>query len=506
MNLHDYLGTLLQAENWPRTLTTLVLILLQIFLLPKGDRRTLLATLVLFFLHVVFLAIAELFPRASAAERALGTVSFFFVICCMGRSIFMLMTRTAAQRLLGKTPKIFLDIIHGLVYVIAVIVTLSFAGVEPSSLLTGSALLTAILGLSLRDTLGNVFAGLAIQAQNPFEVNDWIQYDDVPSHIGKVKEINWRATKVETLDKVEIIIPNSMLGQGHIVNFTRPDKWARRSIYFHAPYNVPPQRVHHLVLGALKDTWGVLKEPPPSIVTYDFDERGVKYWLRYFTVELDKRDGVDSAVRDRIWYALHRESILFPAPLRSIELHDVTEQKAQENEENTEVLDRIETLGCVDFLGSLSEEVLQQLGSLSRRRLYAPSEIIIQQGDQGDELFIIKRGEVVINVEGEGGRSVEVSRLGPRKFFGEMSLLTGEPRTATVKASHECELLIVDKHAFRQVLEDHPDVAEDIANTIAERQQNLSVKQSEAESRKGESKQEWRSVLVGRIRKFFDEK
>src|SRR5262249_59228050 len=133
----------------------------------------------------------------------------------------------------GSLPRISLDIVHVLIFVAVLLATLSAAGAEPGSLLTGSAVLTAVIGLSLRDTLGNLFAGVAIQAQRPFEVGDWIQFDDKPAHIGEVVEINWRVTKVITLDAVEIVVPNAPLGQANIVNYSRPRRWARRGISVH---------------------------------------------------------------------------------------------------------------------------------------------------------------------------------------------------------------------------------------------------------------------------------
>src|SRR5690606_39397019 len=112
--------------------------------------------------------------------------------------------------------------------------------VEPASLLATSALLTAVIGLSLQETLGNLFAGLAIQAERPFEVNDWIQFDEHRHRVGRVVEINWRATKVETSDRVILTVPNGVLARAPIMNFSRPTALVRRSVYVDAPFDAPP--------------------------------------------------------------------------------------------------------------------------------------------------------------------------------------------------------------------------------------------------------------------------
>src|SRR5690606_81842 len=154
--------------------------------------------------------------------------------------------------------------------------------VEPGSLLATSALLTAVLGLSLQDTLGNMFAGLAIQAERPFELGDWIQYDSTTEHIGEVTEINWRATRLLTLDRVLITVPNGSLAKSSIRNFSRPQPVTRRSTTIWAPYNVSPHRVQRALTQAAQETPGVLAEPPASVITRAFSERGVEYSVRYF--------------------------------------------------------------------------------------------------------------------------------------------------------------------------------------------------------------------------------
>jgi CRP-like cAMP-binding protein len=356
--------------------------------------------------------------------------------------------------------------------------------------------------LSLRDTLGNLFAGLALEAQRPFDVGDWIAWDTIPAHIGQVVEINWRATKVVTLDAVEITIPHGTLGQGMIVNYSEPRRWSRRSIYFHAPSDIPTHRVHKLILEAIAGAFGVLSEPPPSIVTTDFDDRGVKYWLRFFTAEFDKRDIVEGEVRDRIWYSLNRAGIAMPVTHHSLDLLDTSpEARARKEQEHLAV--RVQALRCVDFFNPLAEEVLHQLAGMSRQHHYAPGEVIIRQGEPGDELFIVRQGEVIVSVESPGHSKVEVARMGPGEFFGEMSLLTGEPRSAMVSAGKACEVLVVGKVAFGKVLEACPELAERVTEIIVHRRAALKSKRTQANLTAESDEAEWSGRLLKRIKDFF---
>jgi CRP-like cAMP-binding protein len=399
-------------------------------------------------------------------------------------------------------PKIVLDVIQALIFSAALLFTLNAAGVTLTSLVTGSALVTAAIGLSMRDTLGNLFAGLAIQMQRPFNIGDWIQFDEHLYHVGEVLEINWRATKVLTLDKVEVIIPNSELAQAPIRNFTKPQEYSRRSIFVVAPYDVPPRKVHEVILEAVGGAWGVLEFPAPSVVTNDFNERGVEYWVRVFTDRFDKRDMVDSGVRDRIWYAFHRNGISIPGPLRQVQLEEVTREK-QEQEEATRIDQSKKVLRCVDFLKVLPDSAIEQLAQAARRRLYAHGEIIVRQGDEGSELFILTRGEAAVTFTNAEGASVEIGRLGPSKFFGEMACMTGERRSATITVTKDCETYIIDKDAFAPILEASPKLAETMSEILATRRAEVDHRSAEVSGNGDDSYTHRRSDLLDRIRNFF---
>src|SRR5262249_22593961 len=179
--------------------------------LPAAERGRLGLPATTLALHLVAYAGIVLSAAGTDARRVLKPISLLFLLASIARSAVLLFVDVAGQRLKRPLPKISRDIAQGLAYGAVGMLALREAGVEPGSLLTTSALLTAVIGLSLQETLGNLFAGLAIELQHPFEIGDWIQFDADPKHIGRVVEINWRATRVMTLDEVELIVPNATL-------------------------------------------------------------------------------------------------------------------------------------------------------------------------------------------------------------------------------------------------------------------------------------------------------
>jgi CRP-like cAMP-binding protein len=241
----------------------------------------------------------------------------------------------------------------------------------------------------------------------------------------------------------------------------------------------------------------------PSVVTADFEERGVRYWVRFHTDDFERREVTDSLARDRIWYALRRANIPMAIPVAELELHQDDElhrsaalKQARER--------RQRALKGVDFLRSLDDEQLDELASSCRERPYAPRETIIAQGDEGDELFIVQRGQVEVLLDADG-ESVEVARLGPGSFFGEMSLMTGQPRMATVRTLRETQVLVVSKAAFAKVLDVSPELAERITDVLASRRAQLDSASSKHSAAQTTTKvnEASRNELLHRIKEFF---
>ncbi len=463
------ISALLAAAFWPagedlqrKAIVAIAAWLVAAVTMPRSHRRMAVWPLVLLVLAPVPFAFTLLFPESSDAPDVALQASHFFLLASLLQSVVLIIAVSLWERFAVAWPKIFLDVFRWIMLAAALVAVLYESGVNAGNLVTGSALVTAALGFALKDTLGNVFSGLAIHAEHPFEVGDWIQYDQNPAHIGRVVEINWRATKVITLDEAYVIIPNGQLAQASIRNFTKPDPWSRRSLYVITPYAVPPQRVQSIILEAIKGSFGVLEHPAPSVVTNAFTERGVEHWVRLFTNDFDKRDRVDGMARDRIWYALSRHGIDLPVATHAVRL---TEPAAVESLEAA-VERRTACLEQVGLLEPLGASHVARLAAENIDRIYAAGEQVIRQGDPGDSLFVIMSGRVEVTAREGDGAPVRLAVLSAGDYFGEMSLMTGAPRIATVTTLSETRLLEVNKASFRSLLESQPDLVEAMGQAL----------------------------------------
>ncbi|MFO0739469.1 MAG: mechanosensitive ion channel family protein [Labilithrix sp.] len=493
------------------------LLLLVRALLPREDRsRARIATI---YLSLALFAgfVLWVLPQGSSVTKTIEFFWWFFVLASIGRSgVLLLVDVFSVRRTHRQSPRIFRDLTQAVVYVIVVMMTLRAVGVEPGSLLTTSALLTAVVGLALQDTLGNLVSGLALQVQRPFEVGDWIQFESDTRSIGQVTEVNWRATTVMTSDLVELIVPNATLAKAAVRNFSRPSQISRRCVTVQGPYEVPPHRVQEAIVKTLETTPGVIADPPPWVQTDAFSDSGIEYRVWFFTDNFAAREATDGLVRDRVWYALSRASIGIPFPIRTVHMHQVSEESKRHAYDRE--LDRLDNvLRAVDFLDLLSAESHRSLAAAAEVRLFGPGEIIVKQGEQASELFIIDRGEVDVEVDkkpptladgsvapksSKSPRQLSVARLGPGKFFGEMALLTGEARAATVRAATECALIVVGHKAFHDTIVSVPEVVAKMSALVAQRHEELEAV-AEGSRPSLDPTPERSARLLSQIRAFF---
>jgi small-conductance mechanosensitive channel/CRP-like cAMP-binding protein len=483
--------------------SALVLLFFLVIILPAARRAKARLPFALLILNLLLVTLGSAIPETVVAARPVSVVATFFLLAGTARIVFLLVVEGIFAGRLGKPlPKILRDILQGIVFLFVVMATLRAAGVEPGSLLTTSALLTAVVGLSLQDTLGNLFAGLSIQAETPFEIGDWIGYDDHPKNVGRVVEINWRATKIISHEEIEITLPNGALARGPIRNFSKPSPFARRTIEVGCAYDVSPARVREVILASLAGAPEVLTEPPPTVGTANFGPSAVEYQVHFYVSNFVRRFAIESIVRERVWYALKRAKIDIPYPTREVHTHVVSDEaraRAQAADDEAHV----QLLRKVDFLAVLPDEAIHKLAALTETRVYGPSEAVVEQDEASDELFVVVRGTLSVVLGRAGGSFAEVSRVKAGQFFGEMSFMTGDKRTATVRALTETELLVVGKAAFSQILTHAPELAEKIAEVLTHRQVQLEEHIAER-ARKAKPEQDAEAVaLLERVKQFF---
>lgn len=357
-----------------------------------------------------------------------------------------------ADRLPDRFPTIVQDsIVIGLFALVA-------ASLLQERIFATTAVGAVVIGFALQDTLGNLFAGLAIQIEKPFRVGHWV---NVAGKDGMVTEITWRATKIRTKPGNFVIVPNSALARDTITNYSEPILETRIELHVGASYDAPPNRVKATILAAIKDEPLIAGTRAPEVLVSDFSSSSITYWIRVWTTDFAADDQIRDRIRSAVYYAFRRAGIVIPYP---IQVEMFREDLAAAAASDVTVAEH--GLEAVQIFAGLSEAERAELARAARQILYAAGERIVREGDAGSSMFVVVRGDVVVTL---GAAAHEVARLGPGDVFGEMSLLTGAPRTATVAAVTDAELLEITADAFRQFVLANPATVEQIGGAVAAR-------------------------------------
>jgi small-conductance mechanosensitive channel/CRP-like cAMP-binding protein len=475
-------------------------------LLRGAPARVLRGPLVLFAAHLALvLAAAGLGAFGSGLRDDLQLLALMLGAVCAIRIVQELVFSLLLPRAGVRGSRILSDVITAGASLVAVFALASRAGFNVSGLIATSAVLTAVIGLALKDTLGNVIGGLSLQTDRSIHLGDWIKVGDVE---GRVVDIRWRYTAVETRNGETLIVPNGVLTTEKVMVLGRrqgaPRQW-RRWVHFNVDLRQSPSEVVRVVTEAIEHLAvpGVAVEPPPDCLFRDVQQSFARYAVRYWLTDLERDLPTDSLVLTRVYYALQRAGIALAVPEHAVLVTEQSGERAAELE-RTDHARRRRALEQVEILRPLGEEDRDQLADRLHYSPFARGELLTRQGEPGDWLYLITTGEVSVRVAVDGGLEQEVARLGPGDFVGEMSLMTGERRSATVVASSSVECYRLDKVAFQDVLRQRPAVAEPVAELLARRRVELTAAREnldqEARTRRVAAAQ---VDLLRRIRDFF---
>ncbi len=355
---------------------------------------------------------------------------------------------------------------------------------------------TAVIGFALQDTLKRFFAGLMLGKL--IRVGDWVC---VAGKEGRVMKVDLGHVTILTRDEDQVTIPNNVVVQQDILNYSKPTTKHARTTLVEAGYGAPPIQVQAVLVEAARAVPGVLQEPSPEAFVVAFKDSAVQYRLRFWIKDYASMQDVEGRVLAYVWYAFQRHGIEIPYPQRTIHMVQAPDETSLQASRRERIL---KALRGIDFLSVLSPDNLETVARESAIQVYMPGEVVVRQGDVGREFFFILDGDAEVR-RGEGEAGTTVAALNPVQLFGEMALLTGEPRSATIVARTRLEVLVISKEVLARPIMDNPVLAERIGGILAERKAEM-ASQQERSSRRGEPAAdlaEQSKTFGSRIRKFF---
>ncbi|HEV8551082.1 MAG TPA: mechanosensitive ion channel family protein [Polyangiaceae bacterium] len=449
--------------------------------LVPGTPRARLRHSVFLFAVCVVVAAVNAFARAHVPESFAAGLHFTEALLGLLLAVQLgaLIVFDIGLRALRFRPSdILRDLALGGAYLLSGFWLMHRSGVNLASIVATSAVVTAVIGLSLQSTLGNVIGGLALQLDDSVREGDWIELENKTQ--GLVKKVRWRHTVIETRDWDTLVVPNNQLvaqalkilgrREGHPVQH-------RMWVYFNVDHRFAPRDVIRVADEALQSAplAGVAAEPKPHAICYDLARDGrdsfAYYAVRYWLTDLARDDPTSSAVRERLYAALQRARIPLALPGTAVFLTHDDPEKAERKRHRTLAMHR-EALRGVALFSKLSDDELVKLAESVKHTPFATGELITRQGAKAHWLYVLTSGEVEVRVSVDGSER-RVATLTAPAFFGEMALTTGAAREATVIASGPAECLRVDKEDFRALVAARPELAREVSAILAERRVGL---------------------------------
>jgi small-conductance mechanosensitive channel len=427
---------------------------------------------------------------------ALFLLSTAFVIALLDRYLWDAYWEKKRR---ATIPHFLRQVVALFIYLIALLLVLSIgyhAEAELRGLLAGSGIAAIVIGFATQDLFGGIIAGIALQISKPYKVGDWLH---IHERFAEVMEINWRSTRLRTNDGIYLDIPNYQIARNIIINLHYPTQVHAMRLRVGADYDVPPNRVKDALYRAASSAEGVLKDPPTKVFVMDFAESAVIYEIKFSMGDHRSYNDVCDAIRTNIWYEFKRQQITIPFPIRTLHLQRGAKRIPDPHAEARAIL-RSEAL--FDCMNDAQIETVLQNAQIQR---YGRGERLIQEGDQSDSMFIMLRGTAAVLIA-QNGTGVRVGVMRKGDCFGEFALLTGEPRSATVRAEHDCEVLEISKPVMAEVLRESPECLNALSELLARRKLEGEgiVKDATQPQAQEKKESEYRSSFLRRLRTVFE--
>ena len=493
-------GIVLQIKNLNKPIRLLV----NIFVAP------LLSYLLLNYTYTILLN-GNIFlnNNISSTTKNIILITYYFIPSFFIMMLYKYEILTLNNKKEIAIPEIITFVFQFLLFAIPAFLVLSFVfNLELTSILAAGGIVFAAIALSLQSSLSDLIKGIFVNIERPFSINDWITVDD---KTGYVENITWRSTRIRTFQNTEVIIPNEIVADSILTNWSKQDKDKMsegfhifNKIYFHPSHD--PENISKLLYNALKKVkpadgreqldlqWvrfiGANEFGLEFVVAFDCTKRILKN-SQQNTVMMEihktlRHAGVQMS-SGKLYAHLEKDVGLEALDNHRDETHFEKRQTSAFNPYNEAIKNRV-LLEKVPIFMSLNKNDLEEIADNAERVHYEKDDYIIRQNDKGDSLYIINDGVVSVYLDNENNEKIFLAKLGVGDFIGEGSLLTGEPRSANVIAETPCIAVKVSKEIIKDIFAKNPDVYDYVANILAERKIKLNDKKNENKNSKTDTK------------------
>ena len=378
----------------------------------------------------------------------------------------LLATGNKARRWQIQTPNLLFQMIRTTaILIIAGYVLATIWNVDLSNVATALGVGSLVIALALQDTLSNLVSGFLLLFSSPFRIGDWIQFGDIEAEvIGQ----DWRSVRLQTITGHLITVPNGVLSQETVYNFTLLNPWTWRDFFVRFSYNDPPNRVKQILLEAARSTEGVLADPEPLVFVESYEDFYITYYVGYALKEFADSYFVTDEMKARIYYAAKRYRLTIPFPTQTEYRIEGSPHKPAFSSQ-----DIANFLRSLAYFTSLDSETINSLAQTAIVEYYGMGDRVIHMGDPDEHFYLILEGSVQLEVLDVRDRKQAVAQLGRGDCFGEMAFLPGEPSPVSGIVLDDLTAIALNRNSVTRLVEASPKFALEINQFIEERKRTV---------------------------------
>ncbi|MFB2921946.1 cyclic nucleotide-binding domain-containing protein [Aerosakkonema funiforme] len=378
------------------------------------------------------------------------------------------------------------------------IVVLQTSGFNIASLAVIAGGLGVGIGFGLQDITKNFVSGLTLLVERKLKLGDFIEFDGMS---GYIKEISIRSTIIRTFPGGDVVVPNSELVNNRILNWSYENFMGRIDIPIGVAYASDPVLVTETLLKSAYMEPAVLREPPPRVLFLGFGDNSLDFLLWVWVGRIDDRITIKSSLNFIIDYNFRQQGIHIPFPQRDLWLRNpevlngmgaVAFRDPEKQQEDggdvpqfakpqlaTQIARPLaikDLLRQVTYFQNFTDLELRQLIEVGYRKRLAAGEILFREGDPGDAFYIVLSGSVEVFV---AKINKHLTTLTTGQFLGELALMLGIPRTATVRAVEDTILFAITKKGFEKTLQSQPELYDVIVQELGKHKEELAQRQKQ---------------------------
>ncbi|MDC0219291.1 mechanosensitive ion channel family protein [Verrucomicrobia bacterium] len=369
-----------------------------------------------------------------------------------------------------RVPRLPKDVTAILIFsVVALAIASTVFDKDTTKIIAASGAVSVVVGLALRTVILDLFMGLAIHVDRPFKLGDWIMVHQnrVETHIvAEVIEVNWRTTRLRTTKNNMVVVPNSRLGETIVTNYMEPKPHFRLDLDFTIDFEVPSERAIRVLKAGIRaatEHRGILDKPEPEVRMKESTLEGMLYEVRYFILpkHISPNDSKHVVNQTVLEHLIH--SGIMPAHSKEEVFLSRRERRTLDSsleEDLHQLLTRSQLfreLSAGEFKGLFQE---------MRKRTLEEGEVVYQQQEEGDSMFVCLEGLLSSSVNLEGGKGVKVQTIRAGQYFGEKAVLGDSSRNTTITTDTEVLLYEISREAFESVLTQHKGLRDQLQASV----------------------------------------